>query len=294
MIFISHRVPVHPFGFTFRRHFLCVSHSWTVIFVGYLVCTQQIYLPEDTFCDFDIGGLFLLLAMSSAPYGISFLKSHFVTDISLISSDLLIFCVICFHMNWPIKWRCQILICVVCVLSGAPSRVYFMKLDIVTFMSPTVVVWRDSSASRRISFLVAHFMTLISLWHRQTALYCCCVVYFQEKWLNLWLPYSRTLVFVCCSVCAQQNFLLEGTFCDFDITELFCLLPILSAPCRVYSLSWIRRTEVFVCSIVCTQQNWCPEDRFYQINAFEIDSSGLWCLFSMYSCNSEICFPRYI
>ena len=48
---IGRGVRVHPFNFSFWRHFLCVSQSWTVIFVCYLVCTQENYLPVDTICE---------------------------------------------------------------------------------------------------------------------------------------------------------------------------------------------------------------------------------------------------
>ena len=51
VIFLGHGVPAHPFDFTFWRHFVCVLHSLTVIFVCYLVCIQENYLPEDTVCD---------------------------------------------------------------------------------------------------------------------------------------------------------------------------------------------------------------------------------------------------
>ena len=66
----------------------------------------------------------------------------------------------------------------------------------------------------------------------------------------------RDCVFVCCMVRAQRIFLPEGTFCDCDICGLFYLLAILSASCRVHSVSWIHRALVFACCIVCTQQNY--------------------------------------
>ena len=123
------------------------------------------------------------------------------------------------------------------------------------------------SSPYRIYIRRSHCVTLISLWYRQTALYFCYIVYFWENLLVLWLSYSWISVFVCCIVCAQQNLLPEGTFCDFYIMEHWCfvvmlsahnrislltahdvtlvspdyLVPVKSASGRVYSVSWMSQ-----------------------------------------------------
>ena len=86
-----------------------------------------------------------------------------------------------------------------------------------------------------------------------------------ENLLIIWLPYFEILVFVCCVVCFSQNLFPAVRICDCDIVEqwrsdvvcvwssfppevsscnltitgLFCVLAMMSAPCRVYCVNLI-------------------------------------------------------
>ena len=96
VIFIGHGVRVHPFDLTFWRHFLCVSHSWTVIFVCYLVCTQENYLPEDTNCD--------LCRRIVLSFGnVVCTLQNFLPNVTFSDIDVMGQCFFFFFCNWC--WR---------------------------------------------------------------------------------------------------------------------------------------------------------------------------------------------